>query len=276
MKKNAKYILTMLLLISVPAAFAEVDPNQEPFIFVQLTDPQLGFGGYEHDVNSLEQAVKQINSLKPDLVVICGDLVHDFTEKAVADFKRIKSGLTMPCYFAPGNHDISDNPTAQTLSSYRDAFGEDYFSFEHKGYTFVIANSSLWKAPLAGESEKHDAWFKEKLIAAHNANSPVFVVQHYPIYANNPDEPNNSFSNLPIVKRKELLTLIEQNGVVAVLAGHRHTTNINDYKGIQLVNCEATSRNNDRRPLGFRVWQVSPKAVKHEFVPLESEKAQVN
>ena len=168
----------------------------------------------------------------------------------------------------PGNHDVGDRPTADTLKKYRDAFGKDYFSFEHKGYAFVFADSSLWKSPIEGETQKQDEWFKKTLEAAHDVNSPVFVIQHYPIFMQNPDESDSS-NNLPIAKRKEILALLVTNGVVAVLGGHRHDTVINDYKGIQLVICEATSKSLGRSSLGFRVWKVSPGSIKNDFVPLK-------
>jgi len=241
----------------------------EAFTFVQVCDPQLGWGaGYQNDVNSFKQAVRCINSLNPDLVVICGDLVDNFNDSSIADFLQIRSGLTMPSYCAPGNHDVGNSPTLSRLERYRQAIGNDYFSFEHKGYTFVITNTSLWKAPLAGESEKQDTWLKQTLEAARDKNSPVFVVQHYPLYLKSPDEAEEYY-NLPSAKRSELLALFENCGVVAVLGGHRHELIINDYKGIQLVNGEATSRNTDGRPLGFRLWHVdSPTSIRHEFVPL--------
>lgn len=244
----------------------------EAFTFVQVSDPQLGWGfGYENDVNSFKQAVRRINSLKPDFVVICGDLVNSFNDQSVADFNNIKSKLTMPCYCAPGNHDVGNTPTDSSLNRYRQAIGKDYFSFEHKGYTFVIANTQLWKAPLAGESEKHDAWFKQTLEAARDKNSSVFVAGHYPLYLKDPNEAEEYY-NLPPAKRGELLALMEDCGVVAVLGGHRHELVINEYKGIQLVNGEATSRNTDGRPLGFRLWHVdSPKSIRHEFIPLKPE-----
>ena len=45
------------------------------FSFAQMCDTQLGMGGYEHDVKTFGLAVTQINKMKPDFVVICGDLV---------------------------------------------------------------------------------------------------------------------------------------------------------------------------------------------------------
>ncbi|NQV31706.1 MAG: hypothetical protein HQ515_03385 [Phycisphaeraceae bacterium] len=75
--------------------------------------------------------------------------------------------------------------------------------------------------------------------------------------------------NLPPAKRKELLSLFEKRGVVAVLGGHVHRLLINEYKGIQLVNAETTSKNFDDRPFGFRLWHVeAERPFKHEFIPL--------
>ena len=151
----------------------------------------------------------------------------------------------------------------------RETIGKDYYSFENKGYTFVVANTQLWKAPLAGESEKHDAWFKETLEDAKAKNSPVVIVVHYPLFTKEPEEKENYY-NIPQPKRQEILDLCEKNGVVAFLAGHTHKQISNDYKGIQLVNGETTSSNNDERPMGFRLWNVDEeKGMRHEFVKLK-------
>jgi len=242
--------------VSLPGlVFAAESPATEAFTFVQLCDPQLGKGGYKQSVSSFKQAVRLTNALKVDFAVICGDLVDNFNDNSVADFKEIISGLTVPCYAAPGNHDVGDIPTVESLNRYRQVIGDDYFSVEHKGYTFVIANTSLWRTQVQGQSETHDSWFRQTLAAARDKNSPVFVVQHHPV------------NTLPMAN--ELLALFETSGVVAVLAGHTHRTTIDEYKGIQLVNGECTSTNSDGRPLGFRLWHVdSPTSITHEFIPL--------
>ena len=267
-----KISLVLLGFLVGPVLGGDQSPATEAFTFVQICDTQLGWGfGYENDVNSFEQAVSHINGLKPDLVVICGDLVNTFTDSSIADFLQIRSGLTMPSYCAVGNHDVGNSPTVSSLDRYRAALGDDYFSFEHKGYTFVITNTQLWKAPVAGESEKQDPWLRQTLESARDKNSPVFIVQHYPLYLKDPNE-GEEYYNLPPAKRSELLALFEDSGVVAVLSGHRHQLVINEYKGIQLVTGETTCRNTDGRPLGFRLWHVdSPTSIRHEFRPLVPE-----
>lgn len=253
----------------VPSVFAAAKAKQEAFSFVQMCDTQLGMGGYEHDVMTFSLAVKQINAMKPDFVVICGDLVQTANDKSFKDFNRIRAGFKLPCHCAAGNHDVSNNPTAETLRRYRETIGKDYYSVEHKGYTLVIANTQLWKAPLAGESEKHDAWFKKTLETAKSQESPVIVVVHYPLFLKSPDE-KEIYYNLPIPKRKELLELCVRNGVVGFLAGHTHRHIANEYMGMQMVNGETTSKNFDRRPMGFRLWNVSDqRELRHRFVPLK-------
>lgn len=63
------YLFFIVLIFNTSCA----KKTQEDFTFVQLCDTQLGIGGYEHDIKTFKQAVKQINKLNPDFVVICGE-----------------------------------------------------------------------------------------------------------------------------------------------------------------------------------------------------------
>ena len=242
---------------------------QKPFSFVQLCDTQLGMGGYEHDVKSFTLAVKQINELKPDFVVICGDLVHHAADSTYDDFLKIKEGFDMPCYVVAGNHDVGGMPNDTSLSYYRKTIGDDYYEFNHKGYSFIVTNTQLWKVTVGNESERHDSWFKETLENQSSNQHPVFVIGHYPLYIGQPDE-GEEYYNFPLNKRQEMLELFLRSNVVAYLSGHTHKLVINNYEDIQLVSGETTSKNFDERPLGFRQWEVSPDTIKHHFVSLQS------
>jgi len=266
----AKLLVLIIMVHSVKAEEKKPAPSSQSllFSFAQMCDKQLGMGGYEHDVKTFGLAVDQINKMKPDFVVICGDLVSKANDQSWADFNRIKAGFKIPCHCAAGNHDVGNKPTAESLQRYPEKIGKDYYTFEHKGFTFVIANTQLWKVPLKGESENHDMWFKEILAEAKKKDSPVVVV-HYPLFVKTPGE-KESYYNIPTAKRMELLKLCEENGVVGFLAGHTQKLVVNDYKGMQLVNGETTSRNFDKRPMGFRWWDVAAQGkMIHRFVAIE-------
>ena len=242
-----------------------------PLCISQICDPQLGFGGYDHDKESFRLAVAQINVLKPDFVVICGDLVNDASsDEAIADFLAIKAGLTAPCLCAPGNHDIGNEPTSQTLARYRKRIGPDYLTVESKGFQVVVVNTQLWKSPLEGESGRHEAWVRATLKSARENQRPVIVVGHYPLYVNEPCEGDEYFS-LPPAKRAELLDLYEDSGVVAILSGHTHRQCLHNHKGMALITSAACSRNFDTAALGYRhvCGGLVPRRITYEYLPIK-------
>jgi len=260
-------VFFILFLFACQVSGGGRDPKS--FSFVQMTDTQLGFGGYAHDLQTFEQAVKQINELKPDFVIICGDLVHVPHDSSYADFIRIREKFSMPCYCVPGNHDMGKLPDDKTsLVLYRKVIGKDYYSFRHKGYSFIITNTQLWKADVKNESARFDTWFMETLRKLAKKGHPLFVMGHIPLYVSDPEEKQEYF-NFDPPKRKEVLDLFTENNVIAYLSGHTHKLVCNDYEGVQLVSCETTSNNFDKRPFGFRVWKVTSGSVSHCFIPLE-------
>lgn len=265
-------MIRILILLSVflLSCTAGVRRDKVQITFVQISDPQFGFGleGYEHDLVSFRQAVKQTNELKPDFVVICGDLVHHATDSAFSDFIRIKEGFEMPCYVVPGNHDVGNIPNDKTLGYYRKTIGKDYYMFQHKGYSFFITNSLLWKSHVENETVKHDQWFKEMVEKQSEEQTPIIVFGHYPLYVKSPEE-EEDYYNFPLNKREELLNLFLQNNVKAYISGHTHMAVINNYHNIQLVSGETTSRNFDTAPLGFRLWKISSDTINHHFVSLQ-------
>jgi len=246
-----------MVLVLLLACFAFVAYAQQAFTFVQMCDTQLGMGGYDHDVATFKLAVKQINDLHPDFVLICGDLVNDMKDAgAFKDFNAIKAGFAIPCYCAAGNHDVGNHPTEDTLARYRKVIGPDYYTFENKGYAFVAINTSLLKAPIKGETEKQSAWLNKTLHSAAEKHSPTIVFAHYPIYVDTPDEKEQYF-DLPLDARHQFLTLFKETGVVAYLSGHAHRNFSHTYQGIRLVTSATTCRNFDGAPMGFRIWHVA-------------------
>jgi 3',5'-cyclic AMP phosphodiesterase CpdA len=177
----------------------------------------------------------------------------------------------MPCYVAAGNHDVGNIPNDSTLSYYRKTIGKDYYEFKNKGYSFIVTNTQLWKHDIGVESQKHERWFQETLEKQNRKRRPVFVIGHFPLYTEQPDEDEHYF-NLPSKKRREILALFRDNNVVAYLSGHTHRTITNSYETIQLVTGETTSKNFDNRPFGFRLWQVSSDSVQHQYVALPASK----
>ncbi|XP_053327428.1 serine/threonine-protein phosphatase CPPED1 isoform X2 [Spea bombifrons] len=205
-----------------------------PFYFIQGADPQFGLmkswalgdcdlGGDEWDqeIRLTEEAVQAINKLnpKPKFFVLCGDLVHsmpgiDFKEDQERDLKNVlqKTDGDIPLVFVSGNHDIGNAPTPETIQTYCNNWGDDYFSFWVGGVLFLVLNSQLFfdssKCPELKES--HDRWLASQLaIAKQQKCKHAVIFQHIPLFLQNPDEDNNYF-NIEKSLRQDLLEMFHK------------------------------------------------------------------
>ena len=72
------------------------------------------------------------NRLKPAFVVVTGDLINDASDTAqAAEYQRIAARLDskIRLFSLPGNHDVGNEPTKESLARYRERFGPDYYTF---------------------------------------------------------------------------------------------------------------------------------------------------
>ena len=234
----------------------------------QLSDPQLGMTDYREDLNSFEQAVKQINLLNPDFVALCGDLVQTTNETSLLHSAMIRASFTVDCYCVPGNHDLGNTTVPSALALYRRKIGADYYAVQRPGYRFLMLDMPLYKWPAAGETEKETAWLKAQLAQAKTEGEEIYAVGHYPLFSRKVDE-SEGWQSLPVPQRRELLALFHQYGVRGMITGHTHGFVENRDGNIWFVSGEATSKNVDGRPLGFRFWHFAGAGVaEHKFMPL--------
>ncbi len=199
--------------------------------FIQLSDPQFGMftknRGFEHESVNFEFAIATANRLKPDFVVITGDLVNESGNNAqAAELRRVAARLDrhIPLYLMPGNHDVENEPTRQSLAWYREHFGPDYYTFRSGGMEGIVLNSNLEKGTKAvpDEAAKMEAWLRAELAKARSARAKrVVVFQHIPFFVKDPAE-EDTYDNIPRDVRRRYLALLEEYGVEYVFSGHNH------------------------------------------------------
>ncbi|MDE6611840.1 MAG: metallophosphoesterase [Muribaculaceae bacterium] len=247
--------------------------KQEPLRIAHLADPQLGFGpgGFDDDLEAFKTEIRNVNSLRPDLVVIAGDMVNKMDSSSVARFKEAASAIEAPVVYTPGNHDISEPCTPRGLKKYREAFGPDFSVHSLAGgRTLISFNSLLLRGGPDDEMDKAATTLREALSKAHCEGSAVILLCHVPPFAKDVDE-DDAYYNLPKAIRRPLLECAADAGTFLWLCGHTHKTHRNDYEGIAILNPENTSCNFDRRPRGFRMLTIADdNSFSWEFVPNEN------
>jgi 3',5'-cyclic AMP phosphodiesterase CpdA len=227
--------LAGLVLLAVAARAigppAADTPNQAPWFFAVLSDPQFGMfakdKNFTQETANFEFVVANLNRLHPRFVVICGDLVNRTGEPTeIAEYKRIVHELdpSIPVYYVAGNHDVGNVPTAATIASFRASTGPDYYTFTADGMLGVVLDSNLIGAPQKDpqDAEKQEAWLKQALASSRSDPArQVVVFQHIPYFHKTPDEADDYY-NIPEPVRRKYLDLLKDAGVRYVFAGHLH------------------------------------------------------
>ena len=249
----------------------------QPYFFIQMSDPQFGMytdnRGFEQETNNFEFAVATANRLKPAFVVITGDLVNKAGDAAqIAEYKRISAKLdpAIPLYSVPGNHDVGNEPTPESLASYREKFGRDYYSFRSHDLAGFVLNGSLLKAPekVQEEAAKQEQWLRTELAKAKSDQIPHLVVFiHQSLFLERADEPDQYF-NIPMETRRRILSLLREYGVEHVYAGHYHRNAFGQVGSLKMVTTGPVGKAQGIEGSGFRIVTMKEGVVDSRYFGL--------
>lgn len=259
-------------------------PQDQPFFFIQMADPQFGMftknKDFAKETELFEQAIDHANRLCPAFVVVTGDLVNRPGDEAQkAEIIRIADTLDkrIPLYWVSGNHELTNTPTNERLLWYRKHFGQDWYAFEVNRCLFIVLNSTIIAAPELVEPEtmKQLKWLKNTLHESAIQNyTHKIVFQHHPLFLKASHEKDQYF-NIPQVHRRVYLDLFKTHGVKAIFAGHYHRNSLGSDGLLEMVTTGAVGKPLGDAVSGFRIVKVYPDRIEHRYYGLDEVPAVV-
>lgn len=291
MRTSALPSLPRLLLLVIWAgslalastALAQPEPAKrgfEPFFFIVMADPQLGWAArdanFEIEEQNFRKAIQAANRLRPAFVLICGDLVNKPGDPLqIAAFRRLMSEFSgdFPVHLVSGNHDVTGAPTPESLAAYRQTFGPDRFTFDHAGARFLVLNSTILVSgsKVPDEVAAQWQWLKSEFDRARaDGVRDLFVAQHHPWFWESPDEPFRPLNSIRPEIRAPYLDLFRAHGVLAVLAGHVHRNQLGRDGSMEMICTGSITPPSSGEPAGLRVVEVYGDAIEHEYFALDA------
>lgn len=186
-----------------------------------------------------QMAIDKVNELNPDFVISGGDQVYDVMRGNLgrADtlfqlYTEMSRGFNMPVYNTVGNHDLfaiyPESPEDEThpdykYGMYKRYLGDTYYSFDHKGWHFIVLNSlgvSEEKRYTAVVDSVQLAWLKNDLIGV-SRQTPVVLVTHIPLVTARGIITGNPAGH-HVGNSSEVLAALEDHNLKLILQGHIH------------------------------------------------------
>ena len=268
---------SILCILALMVSLLAVQNSAAEFFFVQLADMQFGMFASDRDFAqetvNYEFVVANINRIRPRFVVICGDLINKVGDAAqTAEYLRITAKIdpSIPVFAVPGNHDVGNEPTPETLAYYRQHFGPDHYSFVQGSLYGIVLNSGVISAPgnVQEAAAEQEAWLKAELAKARSTGARHIVVfQHHSWFLEKAEEPNQYF-NIPMEQRRHYLDLLKSAGVRYVFAGHYHRNAYGRDGDLEMITSGPVGQPLGTDPSGIRIVTVRDTGLEHRYYTL--------
>jgi 3',5'-cyclic-AMP phosphodiesterase len=245
MKKPPSRLLCfslIILIISVISTGCRKKSGPGSFRFAFITD--IHITPERNAVPGFKQAIQMINDLKPAFVITGGDLIMDALGQSYGSadslydlYQETARDFKMPVHNTMGNHEIYGIYSQSGADPQNPEYGEkmferrmgkSYYSFNYKGWKFMILNSieDTKKNSYIGQiDDAQIGWIKEELQKTDTI-TPIVISTHIPfITANTQKYVGTTVANdssTVIFNGKEVLDLFNRHNLKLVLQGHLH------------------------------------------------------
>lgn len=214
-----------------------------------------------------EMCFRRVAELHPDFAIMGGDHVYDANavDPARANlvfdlYRKAEDRLKIPVHHVIGNHDTFGTAEGSGAGAgdpgygkkmYSQRLGKTYYSFDHKGYHFVVLDSiqptddHMWEARI---DDPQIAWLAEDLQKTA-PGTPVIAATHVPIvtafssYAAVRVPPASKHNTLTVDNAPDVIRAFANHNLIAVLQGHLHVNEITEYKSTRYITGGAVSGN---------------------------------
>ncbi len=241
--KKSMFVFSLVFLFSCNTGNKTVTEEQIPlFKFIFMTD--IHVEPERNATQGFNQAIDSVNKLKPDFVITGGDLVMDVlgqnyqrADQLYNLYNECIQRFQMPVYNTMGNHEIfgiyNESGVDKSYSEYgqkmfEKRIGKRYYSFNHKGWHFMILDSveDTGESSYIGRIDDEQMEWIASNLNSIGKSTPIVVSLHIPLLTTymqviyDPLKPNDQAS--VVTNAKEVINLFDEYNLKLVLQGHMH------------------------------------------------------
>lgn len=205
--------------------------NKNEKVIVQISDIHVGEAEFVPSL--LTRCVDEINELKPDIVIVTGDLTGMGYRR---EYETVKNYLTpIKCkniIIQPGNHDSRN----VGYMHFEDLIGQRYSSFKKDSLEIVAADSSEPDLDNGQIGREYYKWIKNEFIGTGEQEYRIFAMHHHLIPIPQTGRERNIVNDAG-----DVLEVLVDAGVDMVLCGHKHVPYIWRFEDMYIITAGTVS-----------------------------------
>jgi 3',5'-cyclic AMP phosphodiesterase CpdA len=245
--------------------------RSEAFSFIFFTDTHI-----QPELNAADgcrMCFGQFTGIPADFAICGGDLVFDAlavdgtrTHRLFDLFQQTASSIHLPIHYVVGNHDVfgvlpksgvSPSDPEYGKKAFEDRYGPTHYSFDHKGWHFIVLDSIGIHADRTWTGEvglPQIEWLKADLSTTGKL-TPIIVITHVPLvtgaisyvsrqeWASRTNHVGSLVDTLMVTDAEPVIEALLGYNVRVVLQGHTHVDEEIVFRGLRFMTSGAVSGN---------------------------------
>lgn len=235
----------------------------DPLRIAQISDIHCGESSFDEDL--IDSALRRIDEMDPDLVVVAGDLTAAGYQWEYDEAHRWLERIRQPKIVIPGNHDARnvgyihfERIFGQRFSRYREAFDPDRVErLGATGVTVVAVDSSEPDLNDGRVGREYYEWITEQFDDPDDIK--IFVIHHHLVPI-----PGTGRERNIILDAGDVLAVLTQLDIDVVLSGHKHVPYFWGVNGMLICNSSTacTRRVRGLTPPSWNELQIDASTIK--------------
>ena len=187
--------------------------NKKPFVIAHISDMHAGSQYFVP--NMMDRAVIELNELKPNIVVVTGDLTNEgFKQEYLLAKSYLDKIQCEKMLVVPGNHDARNVGYVH----FEEMFMSRQSTFHRDGISIIGVDSSEPDLDYGTIGRHRYDWLREQFSTP--ANFRVFMLHHHLLPV-----PGAGRERNVVYDAGDTLEVLQDCGVNLVLSGHKHVPN---------------------------------------------------
>ena len=236
---------------------------QIPLRIAHFSDIHCGDPSFRPDL--MQQMIESINTMRPDVVVVAGDLTAAGYDWEFEDAAKWLTQIELPTVIVPGNHDSKNvgyihfkRYFGDRFSRYREAFEPERAErLAATGFTIAGADSSEPDLNDGQIGRERYGWIKDQFDEPDDIK--IFALHHHLVPI-----PGTGRERNIITDAGDVLAVLSKTDVDVILSGHKHVPFFWGINGILLANSgtATTRRVRGLTPPSWNEFQIDASTIK--------------